>query len=142
MTYVDQTHKTIRAVIIDDDEISNFIYTRVIESSGRMETKSFMGAKSALNYLVSLAENNPDKFPEIIFLDINMPVMNGWAFLDDYRDKIPKKLKDQTILCILSSSVYREDIDRAAGYKNVTEYLPKPLTTDSLSGVINKYFNK
>jgi len=128
-------------LVIDDDEISNFIYSRVIEASGSAETtKSCMSGEQALQYLKDTIENNPDSFPDMIFLDINMPVMNGWEFLDIYIDEIPYKYQEQTILCMLSSSVYKEDINRAKQYSQVKEYIPKPLTSESLKSIMKKYF--
>lgn len=133
--------KLANILVIDDDDISNFIYTRVIAASGIVENiKSCMGGQEALNYLKDVSENNPEQFPSMIFLDINMPVMNGWDFLERYNKIVPKTLQESSILCILSSSVYKDDIDKANTYAQVKEYVPKPLTTDSLKSLFKKHF--
>jgi len=134
--------KLANVLVIDDDEISNFIYTRVISASGIVENiKSCMSGQEALNYLKELSETNPEQFPAMIFLDINMPVMNGWDFLDQYNQIIPEHIQSNSILCILSSSVYKDDIDKANTYTQVKEYVPKPLTTDYLKTLFKKHFS-
>jgi len=138
----DSTVKLANVLVIDDDDISNFIYTRVISATGLVENiKSCMSGQEALNYLDDVVNNNPSNYPDMIFLDINMPVMNGWEFLDRYEKQIPANMQENTILCILSSSVYKDDIDKANSYKQVKEYVPKPLTTESLKNLLHKYFD-
>lgn len=138
----DSTVKLANVLVIDDDDISNFIYTRVISATGLVENiKSCMSGQEALNYLEDVVSNNPSAYPDMIFLDINMPVMNGWEFLDRYEKQIPPSMQENTILCILSSSVYKDDIDKANSYKQVKEYVPKPLTTESLKNLLHKYFD-
>ncbi len=137
----DSIEKLASVLVIDDDEISNFIYTRVISASGIVENiKSCMSGQEALDYLKDICQNNPEQFPAMIFLDINMPVMNGWDFLEQYNQIIPKEFQKNSVLCILSSSVYKDDIDKANTYTQVKEYVPKPLTTDSLKALFNKHF--
>jgi len=133
--------KLSNVLIIDDDEVSNFIYSRVIESSGSFEMiKSCMSGQQALDYLHDTIDNNSDNFPNMVFLDINMPVMNGWEFLDKYIEEIPCEFQEQAILCMLSSSVYKEDINKSKTYSQVKEYIPKPLTSESLKSILKKYF--
>jgi two-component SAPR family response regulator len=75
--------------LVDDDEIQNLINTRVISIvSAGIEVKAFTSAESALAKLKS----NESEFPQLIFLDINMPKMNGWDFLEEYQ-KIESKVK-------------------------------------------------
>ena len=137
----DSIEKLANILVIDDDDISNFIYTRVISASGIVENiKSCMSGQEALDYLEEVSKSDPDQFPAMIFLDINMPVMNGWDFLDEYNKIVPQNLQANSILCILSSSVYKDDIDKASSYTQVKEYVPKPLTTESLKELFNKHF--
>ncbi|MTI22605.1 response regulator [Fulvivirga sp. RKSG066] len=137
----DNIVKLANVLVIDDDEISNFIYTRVISSTGAADNiKSCMSGGEALQYLEDIVKNQPEEFPKLIFLDINMPVMNGWDFLNKYQKIVPKEIQDSSTLCILSSSVYKDDIDKAHTYPQVSEYVPKPLTSDSLKILLKKYF--
>ena len=134
--------KLANVMIIDDDDISNFIYTRVVSSSGYVENiHSCKSGREGLESLKNYAENSPESFPELIFLDINMPVMNGWDFLEEYTRIIPEYLQEKTILCVLSSSIYKNDINKAKSFNQVREYVPKPLTKDSLHAIIHKYFS-
>ncbi len=129
-------------MIIDDDEISGFIYGKIIEKSGVSENhvKTFLKGQDALDFL---SENisNIDDFPDLILLDINMPVMNGWEFLDKYSNDIWPRLNKKIILCMLSSSVNRDDINKANSYAQVDDYLSKPLTKEVLTNFINKHFS-
>lgn len=136
----DSPLKLASVLVIDDDDISNFIYTRVISATGKVDhIESCKSGSEGLKYLERIS-STPDKFPDMIFLDINMPVMSGWEFLEQYREIVPPHLQQETILCILSSSVYKTDVEKAQSFPQVKEYVPKPLTTDSLKSLLNKYF--
>ncbi|MEM6358661.1 MAG: response regulator [Bacteroidota bacterium] len=131
---------SLNVMIVDDDEISNFIYRKVIDGTGISKTiNDFQQARVALDYLVSNLKHK-SALPDLIFLDINMPVINGWGFLDEYRSNIQPHLPKKIVICMLSSSVYKEDIERAKGYSYVNEYISKPLTRDSLQKVVKKFF--
>ena len=93
-----------------------------------------------MNYLHEAIGGNANKpVPDLIFLDINMPAMNGWDFLDQY-EKI-EGLKDREIVLImLSSSMYVDDINRAKTYPSVSDYITKPLTAAHLQQIVEKFF--
>ena len=78
---------------------------------------------------------------DVIFLDINMPMMNAWDFLKEYQTIQPDFGK-KVHLFILSSSVYQKDIDKSGHYDVVTDYIIKPLNKDKLSQIHAKYFGK
>ncbi len=134
--------KSLKVMIIDDDEISGFIYGKIIEKGGVSgnHVRTFLKGQEALEFLKNNLGNNED-FPDLILLDINMPIMNGWEFLDSYAEDIWPKLGKKVILCMLSSSVNRDDIDKANSYSQVDDYLSKPLTKDVLTNFLNKHFN-
>lgn len=130
-------------LIIDDDDVSNFIYKRVIETTRTADKiTTFIRAREALEYLEETADSAPEDFPDIIFLDINMPVMNGWQFLEKYENSFQSKLKKRPVLCMLSSSVYQEDISKAYTYTDVKEYISKPLTSQIMTNLIQKHFSQ
>jgi len=132
--------RALKIFIIDDDEVSNFIYKKVIEAVEVSESvREFPRAQTALNYLIENLDN-PSALPDLVFLDINMPVMNGWQFLDEYSQKVSPAISKKIIICMLSSSVYKKDINRANKYTQVDEYISKPLTSEKIRFLVEKYF--
>ena len=99
---------------------------------------AFESPRAALKYLEDLQSVSP--FPEIIFLDINMPLMDGWEFLDYCEKHIPT-LTDSCMVCILSSSIIGKDIIRADQHPLVSEYVAKPLTAAKVKSAHQLYFN-
>ncbi|MDX1905964.1 MAG: response regulator [Bacteroidia bacterium] len=130
-----------RALIIDDDEINNFICIKNMKDSQFAEQANYcLRGREGLDDIRKALDEQPDNLPDVIFLDINMPLMNAWEFLDEYKtlhDRFPKPVK----LFILSSSVYRKDIEKSARYDLVTDYIIKPLSKDSLRQIQEKYFS-
>lgn len=120
--------------VIDDDPISNLICENLIKRACyASNVKSFLGAKQALAWF---ATEDRACWPELILLDINMPEINGWAFLGLF-EAIAKT--QQVRVYILSSSVSQTDLDRASADPRVTGYLVKPLTFESLPLIPSAY---
>jgi CheY-like chemotaxis protein len=116
----------IRILLVDDEDINNYIAARLIQKAlpGAAVTSCLHG-KEAMESLID-AKHNALKLPDIILLDISMPVMNAWEFLDEYsRRKIDPDGK--CTIFILSSSVYNDDIKRANSYSAVKGFICKPL---------------
>jgi CheY-like chemotaxis protein len=86
-----------------------------------------------VDYLTSIA-NNVEIFPHIILVDINMPVLNGWEFLEVYEKLNIQRQK--VFLYMLSSSVYEYDIEKAKGFKSVDGFISKPLTIERLKELL------
>lgn len=114
--------------VIDDDNIYQYTARVILESTGLIrEIRSFYDGKEAINYLRSHQHaRDKDNLPDVIFLDINMPVMNGWEFLEEYSTLLPKFSKPIT-LYMVSSSVNSSDMQRSRSYGTVTDYLIKPV---------------
>lgn len=128
-------------MLVDDDNISSFIYRKIIEMAGLdiSHLKTFLKGQEALEHLVNNLDSLED-FPDFILLDINMPVMDGWGFLDEYSANIAPKLKKRVVICMLSSSVNVKDRERAFSYKEVKDYANKPLTSTELEKLITTHF--
>lgn len=115
-----------KVLLIDDSDIDNYVNQHVITKSKLAEKITIeTSAGDALNYLTSL-QTHPEDFPDIIFLDIRMPEMDGFGFLDEFK-KFPQALHHQCDVVMLTSSSDQKDIDRAAQYAVVKKYLNKPL---------------
>lgn len=120
-----------RVLLVDDNETDNFISARIIELTGFSDfTVVKNSGKEALDYLKE-NKNNPDQLPDLIFLDINMPIVNGFIFLYEF-EKFSTVVKRKCKVCILSSSDNRKDIDKIVNNDHVIRFLTKPLTATAL----------
>jgi len=122
-------------MLVDDNDTDNFISQKIIELNGfadRVIAKN--SGKSALEYLEA-NENNPAELPDVIFLDINMPIVDGFVFLFEF-ERFNEELKKKCKIAILSSSDNKRDIERIVDNDYVVKYITKPLTQDAL-GEIN-----
>ncbi len=125
--------------IIDDDKIYVSLIRKIIES--RKLSKDlliFSNGKKALDYFEYLFNNFQEyKVPNIIFLDLNMPVMDGWQFLEHFM-KIEKKFKKIITLYIVSSSIDPVDIGKANKLSSISGYIIKPLKPTEIEGIFRK----
>lgn len=125
-------------LLVDDNDTDNFISKRIIEITEfarRVEVKN--SGKSALDYLAE-HENTPENLPSIIFLDINMPVVDGFVFLYEF-EKFRELVRTKCKVIILSSSDNKRDIDKIVNNNYVIKFITKPLTEHSLDEIRKKY---
>lgn len=116
--------------LIDDDELSNSIAEGIIKYNGFSKSiRTFFTAKEALSALEGAIADGC--FPDFIFLDLNMPIVDGWGFLEVYR-KFPKQIKDQCYLYILTSSIDEQDIKRSKLHEEVRDFISKPISKRDL----------
>ena len=126
-------------MLVDDDEINNFITVKLIKKAYPDAVLSaFLNGHLAIDKLKNIITNNPENIPDFILLDINMPVMNGWEFLEEYKVLNIDADKKITIY-ILSSSVFSNDIDKAKSYESVANFISKPLNLESIKEVFNVF---
>ncbi|MFA7379521.1 MAG: response regulator [Bacteroidia bacterium] len=117
--------------LVDDDDIFQLITQRVIQQTNLVDSiKIFSNGLDAMIFLKSVAQNAA-QLPEIILLDLNMPVMDGWEFLEEFTLLKPRLDKTITIY-VVSSSIAPSDIERAEAINEVTDYIIKPITTEKL----------
>lgn len=126
-------------MLVDDNDTDNFISKRIIELTKfakKIEIKN--SGKSALQYLEA-EKNNDVNLPDLIFLDINMPIVDGFVFLYEF-EKFPDNIKQKCKVIILSSSDNKRDIDRIVNNSYVIKFITKPLTDEvlkDLRGLLN-----
>lgn len=124
-------------MLVDDDEDDNFFHEReIIENHMATTVIVKDSGRKALAYLRA----KTDPLSDLIFLDINMPGMTGWEFLNEY-NTLEEELKGRAIIVMLSTSANPKDIEKAKSWEFVSDYITKPLTKERLEVVIEKYFN-
>lgn len=128
-------HKKI--CIIDDDKILIFLTKKLINAQdSSIEISEFEDGHAAMEFFRENMKKVSD-FPDVIFLDISMPVMDGWEFLDEY-SKIAPEITNNIQLYMFSSSISAHDMDRATANPNVNDYLTKPLTKEKLIEILGQ----
>ncbi|GAB4337066.1 MAG: response regulator [Flammeovirgaceae bacterium] len=121
-------------MLVDDNDTDNFINKRIIELTGFASSSNIIiknSGKSALEYLQAEV-NNQEKLPNLIFLDINMPIVDGFVFLYEF-ERYPQQVKDKCKIAILSSSDNKRDIDKIVNNGFVIKFITKPLTEKALN---------
>jgi CheY-like chemotaxis protein len=126
-----------KILCVDDDPITLMLCKRVISKAQfSKEIDSANNGEQAIEYLdkllFELKINNSVQLPQLIFLDLNMPVMNGWEFLETFSRKKYSDVFSQTKIIVLSSTIDPNDIEKAKSYTMVIRFLSKPITTGML----------
>ncbi|WP_370998462.1 response regulator [Mucilaginibacter sp. RCC_168] len=119
-------------LLIDDDEINNFISIKLIKKALlNTEIMACLNGKFAIEQLTDIQRKDPAKMPDYILLDINMPIMNGWEFLDEYK-RLNIDPQGKSKIYIISSSVFSNDINKAKSYPLVKDFISKPLNVEKI----------
>ncbi len=137
-----QKLKTI--LLIDDDEATNFLNEMNIQNTEIAEQVVIAwNGKEALDYLTNtgMYANNGNHFPQpdLIFLDINMPVMDGWEFIKAYH-ALDENQKGKKVVVMLTTSINEDDRIKAATISEITNFKSKPLLPDDLMELVEAYF--
>lgn len=128
----------VEILIIDDDQVNNFVLRNII-------TRTYPDAlifiqpegMSALDFLEE-RYNNQEGLPGIMLLDINMPVMSGFEFLDRFHEKFPEA---DCYIYMVSSSISKADQQKANSFKNVQGYITKPLVNQNIVFIVEEYLH-
>jgi CheY-like chemotaxis protein len=128
-------------LLIDDDEPTNFLNQMVLEEMGiTKHIRVAQNGEEALAYLQKTSIRNEDfPLPDLIFLDINMPAMNGWEFLQHY-SRLPQNQKAHVVIVMLTTSLNPDDRAKAHQISEVTGFETKPLTANKVRELMEKYF--
>ena len=123
-------------LIIDDDPVYRFAAVRTIAATGLSgHITECNDGQEALDYLTNNA-STPTNLPDIIFLDLNMPVMNGWDFLKAFHSYLHNVTKSIYVY-IVTSSIDTSDMERSKEFGHVTDYLIKPVFKETFAQILN-----
>ena len=128
------SHKVPKVCIIDDDEVYIFGLKRMMLKKELCDDiLVFYNGQEALDYFHTITLETA--LPNLIFLDINMPIVDGWQFLEEY-EKLKTGFSNPIPIYMASSSVDNRDLTRAKSYESVTEYLAKPIKLATLESIL------
>lgn len=123
-------------LLVDDDPDDNFFHQRIIN---KMDiTHAIAVAKNGIEALDYLRKEN-QVIPELMFLDINMPKMNGWEFLEEYKT-LDEKQKARITIMMLTTSANPDDVVKANSIEEVTGIRTKPLSVEMLTEILDEHF--
>lgn len=124
--------------VIDDDSVYQFTASRTLKATELAhEILQFQNGQEALTFLREGAVNN-HTLPDIIFLDINMPITDGWGFLNEFQT-IKEKLGKDIKIYMVSSSIDQRDLNRAKSIPEVTDYMEKPITMNKFAELLHRW---
>lgn len=122
--------------IVDDDSIYQFTAKRIIQLSSPSSTiRQFNSGSDALDYLARNRQIH-ENLPDVLLLDINMPVTDGWMFLDAYQ-KMRSSICKDIMIYVVTSSIDSRDISHAKQYPEVRGYISKPLGADKVKEILD-----
>ena len=129
-------------LVIDDDEPTNYLNQAIIEDSACANfVKAVQSGQEALEYLQNASsEDEEHSVPDLIFLDVNMPAMNGWEFLEKYK-LLNSEKKGKVMIVMLTTSLFPEDKQKALEIPEVSGFENKPLTAQKLNQILDKFFS-
>ncbi len=134
-------HKLNCILVVDDDEPTNYFTQMILEECGCVENiRIVQSGMEALAYLERSESGSQDEdypSPDLLFLDINMPAMDGWEFLEEYKKM---NIRTRIIVVMLTTSLFPEDKLKAESIPEISGYENKPLTIEKVNAVLNKYF--
>ena len=130
-------------LLIDDDLATNFIHTKIIEKASiGAVVKAITNVREALEFLTfSGAYQNSNKIlrPGLILLDINMPGLNGWDFMEAYH-QLDQSMKAKAVVVMVSTSLNPDDENKALNDKEIVSFLSKPIRHEKLAEIVEQYF--
>ncbi|MBM1104549.1 response regulator [Aurantibacter crassamenti] len=128
-------------LLVDDDEIYLFLMEKTIKSLTQdLVVNSFTDGEQAVEFITACTEKQID-LPQVIFLDINMPFLDGWGFLSEFK-KLKSKIENHINIYMVSSSMMDKDKKRAADFEDLTGYVIKPIHEDKLAEIFTEIYHE
>jgi CheY-like chemotaxis protein len=128
-------------LLVDDDEASNFLHSIFINKLDLdVEINSALNGQEALDFILGKGQSKLE-LPCMVMLDLRMPIMDGWQFMKSYEELVPKKLKEQITIVLVTISDNQEDKDRAVTNEFIADFSQKPLSDDTFKQLIQKHFS-
>lgn len=128
-------------LLVDDDEASNFLHSIFINKLDLdVNINAALNGQEALDFILGKGQNEIE-LPCMVMLDLRMPVMDGWQFMKAYEELVPKKLKEQITIVLVTISDNQEDKDRAITNEHIADFSQKPLSDETFKKLIHKHFN-
>jgi len=128
-------------LLIDDDELYLYLMEKTIRQiSNELVVTSFTDGEQAVEYIAECTEAKVE-LPEVIFLDINMPFLDGWGFLKEFKKLKPKIINNINIYMV-SSSMRDSDVKRASHFEELTGYVVKPVNKVQLAEIFKKIYHE
>jgi len=129
------TEPKLHIVLIDDDRMQASLLKKIIDDTSLAgELLHFVNGKEAIDYITGLTQLG-DTLPDVIFLDINMPVMNAWHFLDAYK-RLKRLLYKPIAIYVVTSSTDGVDMAKSRHYDIVNGYIVKPVTKQKVKDIL------
>lgn len=128
-------------LLVDDDELYLYLMEKTIHQLSKdLVVTTFTDGEQAVEYISKCTEEKVE-LPEVIFLDINMPFLDGWGFLNEFKKLKPKIINNINIYMV-SSSMRESDVKRASNFEELTGYVVKPVNKDQLAEIFKKIYHE
>ncbi|WP_422860722.1 response regulator [Flagellimonas sp. S174] len=123
-------------LLLDDNPATNYIHKKFIAKVNCAEkVLDFQNGYEALKYI----RDHPQSPPDLIFVDINMPIMDAWEFLEEF-EKLEEGLRQKSKVFVLTTSLSPRDVEKAGEIELIEDVIIKPLSTDDIERLITEFF--
>lgn len=128
-------------LLVDDDDASNFLHSIFINKLDMdVNINSALNGQEGIDFILGKGQEQLE-LPCMVMLDLRMPVMDGWQFMNAYEELVPKKLKDQITIVLVTISDNKEDKERAIANEYIADFAQKPLSDETFKALIQKHYS-